>query len=235
MLTIQDMGSEAVYKAALQEIKKNLPLAQKLFKSGFSAEEASALQKLEIRKTSLDDLEFLRFFPQLKDFRLEFVTGLADISGLRYCPDLKEFEMVNSDVASLEEVACCQGLTYFCYSLEEDYKQYGKSDFTFLKRLPELEVICITGNRLADVSVLSNLQKVNHLVLEDNPITTIAPLKNMRSLKQLELEYCGLTQLEDLGEFKALKTLFLEGNLFTEAQKAEYRERYSHIEMEFEY
>lgn len=235
MLTAQDMGSEAVYKAALQEIKKNFPLGQKIFKSRFSEEEASTVQKLEIRKTPLQDLEFLRFFPKLKDLRMEFVTGLTDISGLRYCPDLKEFELVNSDVVSLEEVACCQGLTYFCYSLEEDYKQYGKSDFAFLKSLPELEVICITGNRLADVSVLSNLHKVNHLVLEDNPITTIAPLKNMQSLKQLELEYCGLTQLEDLSEFKVLKTLFLEGNLFTEEQKAEYRERYAHIEMEFEY
>ncbi len=233
MLTVQDVGNEAVYKAALSEIKKELPLGQKLFKSKFTREEAGQLTKLVIQKMELKNLEFLKFFPNLLDLRINYVTGLSDISGLQYCPDLKEFELTNSDVGSLEDIACCKNLTYFCYYLEEDYKQYGKSDFSFLQNLTELEVICITGNRLADVSVFESLHKVKHMVLEDNPIKTIAPLKKLPGLEQLELEFCGLTELEDLSEFRALKVLFLEGNLFTEEQKAEYLARYPHIVIDY--
>lgn len=234
MLTVQDIGNEEIYNAALKEVKKSLPFGKKLFKNKMTREEAGQLTKLEIQKTELPNLDFLKFFPNLLDLRIKYVTGLSDISGLQNCPNLKEFELVNSDVVSLEDITYCRGLTYFCYYLEEDYKQYGKTDFAFLQKLPELEVICITGNRLQDVSVLANLHKVKHLVLEDNPVKTIAPLKDMQSLEQLELEFCGLTCLEDLSEFRALKILFLEGNLFTEEQKAEYLERYPHIEIDYE-
>lgn len=234
MITVQDIGNEAVYSAVLKEVKKTLPLGKKLFKSKITKEEASQLTKLEIQKTELVNLDFLKYFPKLLDLRIKYVTRLSDISGLQNCPDLKEFELVNSDVVSLDDIACCRNLTYFCYYLEEDYKQYGKSDFAFLQNLTELEAICITGNRLEDVSIFENLHKVKHLVLEDNPIKTIAPLKKLQSLDQLELEFCGLTELEDLSEFRALKLLFLEGNVFTEEQKAEYLARYPHIVIDFE-
>lgn len=234
MLTIQDIGNEAVYKAALQEVKKTLPFGKKIFKNKFTREEAREVRKLVICKTDLQNLDFLQFFPNLQDLRMEYVVGLRDISGLQNCSNLKEFEASHSEIESLNDIAYCRSLTYFGYYLEEESKKYGKSDFSFLKNLPELEVICITGNKMEDTSVLGNLHKVRHLVLEDNPIRSIAPLKDMRSLVQLELEFCGLSSLDDLGEFKALKIVYAEGNLFTEEQKQEYQERYPDIEIDFE-
>lgn len=211
MLTIQDIGNETVYMAALKIIKRDLSFGKKLFKKNFTREEALQVKALAVHNTQLLNLDFLRFFP-----------------------NLKEFEIVDSKVNNFDGLQFCSGLTYFAYYLEEKSKVYAINDFSFLQSLSELEVLCITGNNLEDVSVLENLKKVKHLVLENNPIKTIAPLKGMQSLEHLEVECCGLSSLEDLGEFKALKAILAEGNSFTEEQKEEYHAKYPHIEIDFE-
>lgn len=211
MLTIQDIGNEEVYAAVLKEIKKDLPFGKKLLKKNFTKEETLQLRKLSVRNAHLLNLDFLRYFP-----------------------NMKEFEILESKVENFDGLQFCSSLTYFAYYLEEKSKVYAINDFSFLQSLSELEVLCITGNKLADVSILANLHKVKHLVLENNPIKTIAPLKEMRSLEHLELEFCGLSSLDELGEFKALKTIFAEGNTFTEEQKEEYHVRYPHIEIDFD-
>ena len=94
--------------------------------------------------------------------------------------------------------------------------------------------MCLTRNKIKDVSVLAKLHMVKHLILEGNPIESIAPLKDMRSLEQLEVKACGLVSLDNLDEFQALKTVFAEGNHFSEEQKKEYYKRYPWIKIYFE-
>lgn len=211
MLTIQDVGSEVILAAVLEEIKRELPFFKRILKKKVTKQEARELQGLCIRDTSLQDLNFLRFFP-----------------------NLKELEITDTCVKNFDGLQFCRGLTYFGYFFEEEPKENEAVDFTFLQDLPELEVVCLTRNRIKDVSVFSDLHKVTNLILSCNPIGTIAPLKDMRSLEQLEVEACELSSLDNLDEFRSVKTILVAGNHFAEEQKREYQERYPHIKINFE-
>ena len=166
---------------------------------------------------------------------MHYVTGIKDVGGVQYCANLREFVSCNSPVDLLEDITYCRKLKSFIYEFtEEKYQQYGKTDFRFLQKLPELKEISITGNKLEDVSVFANFHKVTELTLSRNPVKNISPLKEMQSLDYLEVDYCELSSLEGLDDFKALKELGVAGNLFTEEQAFEYKKRYSNIEFFFE-
>ncbi len=210
MLTIQDVGSEAVYKAALAESKKGLPFIKKLLKKKVTRQEAMNMKALELRNVRLDNLDFLVHFPSLK-----------------------ELEITNSGIGNYDGLQFCAELTYFAHYLEGEATAYGIRDISFLHCLPQLEVLCLTGHKIEDVSTIAGLSKVRHLILEGNPVKTIEPLKEMPNLEQLELEDCKLNSLDGLAEFKSLKTICAEGNCFTAEQQKEYHEKYPHIDIDF--
>ena len=211
MLTVQDIGNEVVYEAALKEVKKSLSFGKKLFKKDFSKEEASKVELLWIKDTELENLDFLHFFPNLKD--LDFENCLVEnFDGLQYC----------------------RNLTGFNYRLDEEHKDYGRKDFSFLQYLPELEEVSVAGNQVEDVSMFVGLNKLEDLALTDNPIKTIAPLKALPKLSCLEIQCCGRTSFDDLEEFKAMKIIFAAGNLESEEQMREYQEKYPHIAFDYE-
>ena len=234
MITVQDIGNKVVYKAALKQVKKNLPKIKRLFKNKITKEEAEKIEVLAVNNTEIENLDFLKYFPNLLSLGMDYVIGINNINGVQNCPNLEEFDLCNCDVKSLDGIVYCKNLTCFCYDFSEEYQQYGKSDFGFLKNLPELKVIILERNKLEDVSIFANLHKVTTLILTRNPITNIAPLKELKSLECLDVDYCKLTSLDGLGEFKSLKELGAAGNLFTEEQMSEYKQRYPQIEIFFE-
>ncbi|MBQ7774685.1 MAG: hypothetical protein IJ379_02100 [Lachnospiraceae bacterium] len=234
MITKKDFERKEIYKQILAVVKRELPLPKRLFKNSITEEEAGSLQRVTLENIELKNVDFLRYFRGLKELNLRELKGVTDVRGLRYCTELKELEFYNAPAEYLQEVQFCRNLTYFCYAFEEKEGEQRLSDFSFLKGLEELEVVCITNNRVTDPSVFADFHKVRHLILEGNPLTSIEPLKAMRSLTQLELEECGLSALEGIEEFTALKVVFLEDNMFTAEQREAYQAKCPHIELDFE-
>lgn len=76
---------------------------------------------------------------------------------------MKDLDLENCLVENFDGLQYCRNLTGFNYRLDEDYKDYGRRDFSFLQNLPELEEVSVAGNQVEDVSMCCGLASFDDL------------------------------------------------------------------------
>ncbi len=76
---------------------------------------------------------------------------------------------------------------------------------------------------VSDFSFLKELSQLETVIITGSKLEDVSVFTNLHKLDTLYLE-----------EFRALKSLCASENFFTEEQMQEYRERYPHIEFDFE-
>ncbi len=238
MVTREEVGNSQAYRIILDEVKKDMPLFKGVFKKEFSKEEAQGIHKLILVRESLENLDFLKFLPNLKELYLDEVSGLRDINGLQYCLNLETLDIKNSHIEDLASVGTCVNLRYFGYYFEDvigEYNPNGKMEFPFLNRLPRLEKVCLSNNRVRELSFMVGCNELRELILQNMPIITIAPLKHLPRLERLDLTQCYLEELEDIKDFSALKYIDLRMNSISEARQKAYLEKYVSRGIEFKF
>jgi len=191
------------------------------------------LEGLVVKKTELQDLEFLKYLPNLKGLNLIDVTNLQNVSGLEYCPQLEELAMINTRFPDFDTIGSLSCLRHFEYIFEPEYMENGRDDFSFLEKNQNLETICLAGNKVTDVSIFLQYPKLSYLMLDYNPIKTIAPLKELKDLRELEVNNCGLSVLEDFEQFPALQVVSATNNPIPKEQADKLMADYPEIDFFF--
>ena len=78
--------------------------------------------------------------------------------------------------------------------------------------LAGLRRLDLSGNKLADVSLLADLRGLESLDLSGNALTDIAPLSTLTTLRRLDLRGNRVADLAPLASLPRLKVLLLDGN-----------------------
>ncbi len=232
MISVQEIGSQKLYDAILSHIKETVSFFKRISMKGLTKKAAQECDGLYLRDLELTDLEFLRFFPNLKGLMLANITGLQNVDGLRNCPNLTDFEMFDTTVYDLSGVRYCLQLDNLSYI--PDQSRETSMDLSFLQDLSKLEGLEMVDCNISDISPISRCKALCYLDLSGNPIKSIKPLSELPLLEELNLPNCNLETLEDLSAFPALVAMTLHGNPFSQEEKERLRSLYPEIHFGFE-
>ncbi len=128
--------------------------------------QAEKLENLDLSECLIDDVSFIRNFPNLKVLNLE-KNAIADLTALK-------------DLHALESL-----------SLGKNHI----SDISPLSDLASLEYLDLNNNRLEDISGLNNLPSLVEVDLSSNDLTAIVDLDNLKNLEALDLSYNLISSL----------------------------------------
>lgn len=145
-------------KHILKHIKAGKRGLGKLFVNKITKEDMEKISELSIQNLELKNLDFLVYFPHLEELELVSVTGLQDIRGIQYCTELDCFSCCDTGVEDLSPVRNCRALTVFEYYFENEESgtyRHKERDFEFLKELPALTTVDLSGNLVEDSSFLA--------------------------------------------------------------------------------
>jgi hypothetical protein len=136
---------------------------------------------------SIRDLDFLRFFPRLRHFRVD-VWQLADLSGLEY-------------------------LQMHLRSLGLGVTKSRRFSLRVLARFPELRKLFIEGHT-KDIEAIGHLIALKHLTLRSITLPDLGVLVPLRQLRSLDIKRGGtkdLRLLPDVGRLRYLELWMING------------------------
>jgi Leucine-rich repeat (LRR) protein len=149
-------------KKALKNL--GIPLGRYLYV--YQAEE---LESLDLSASRIDDLAFIRNFPNLKELDLA-ENGIWDLAPLQALTSLTSLSLAKNNV----------------------------SDVTPLKDLPDLQVLDLSDNLLEDASALNSLTSLTKLDLSTNDLYSIDGLNNLVNLESADLSYNLISSISAL-------------------------------------
>ena len=153
------------------------------------------------------DLSALRFCPRMKDLHLA-PTELENLEGLRWVPELEHFWLQDDTLEDLSPLRYCPALKSIHLWL-----QYPWCDLRALAELPELEQMTLHGNlpMLAGVSPLPKVTKVLFNGWGDGraPIRDGHSLPDMPALREGQIS--PIASLAGVEKFGALEEVTFEG------------------------
>lgn len=114
---IPDRG---LYKDILVSVNKanNKGFIKSLFSNKINKEEAKKLHNIKITNNSIDNLEFLKFFPNVEEIAICSCAEIKNISGIRYLGTLKNVFIYNTNIEDLNPIGECTSLEMFEYLIE---------------------------------------------------------------------------------------------------------------------
>ena len=131
--------------------------------------QAEALESLELSACRIDDLAFIRSFPNLIELNLD-ENGISDLTPLQGLPSLVNLSLAKNNI----------------------------SDLSPLKDLPSLQFLNLRENLLEDVSALNSLTLLKEINLSFNDIYTIDGLTDLSNLESADLSYNFITSVSAL-------------------------------------
>ena len=198
------------------------------------------LRELDLSGNELVDLSGLPSLASLEILSLENthlrdeqLPALGDLSSLREL-NLKE----NPDLTgeAVEELKRSLPECYFehsrlVYTVELNGQRY-RMDLTMLDlsgfgepfdlseivRIPALEKLDLSGNKLESIYILKALEKLRELDLSDNEISDVTPLAYLTNLEKLDLSNNHINSVTALLNLTQLKELDVRGNDLTPEQ-----------------
>ena len=162
------------------------------FTNGYAVDVRGNIVDLNLYKTKLADISFLKDFHHLTHLDLSS-NQIADISYLTPLTALTQLYLYQNQIADISPITPLTALT----------KLY------------------LWGNQIADISPISPLTALTKLDLSENQIADISPLIGLKNLQQLTLNNNKITRLPDelvdlvmeiKWDFDASDSIFLEGN-----------------------
>lgn len=108
---------------------------------------------------------------------------ISDASPLQYCTKVKYLDLGHND-----ELA----------------------DFSFVARMPELEVLIISMTAVTDISPLKNLTKLDYLELNSTNVKDLSPLENCKAIKHMNIACCpNITDISPLYGITGMERLWI--------------------------
>lgn len=154
---------------------------------------------------SIVDVEFLRFFPDLRSFQVD-VYGLSSIDGLRHLPDDLEY-------LGLGQTKRRMDLTQIGRfgALTDLYLEGHTKNFDVVSSFAHLVDLTLRSITLPDLSALVPLRSLRALDIKLGGTTDIQLLPNIGELRYLELWMVrGLAELSPVSAVESLRFLFLQ-------------------------
>jgi len=157
-------------KKALKE--RGVPIGQYLY-----VYQAEALESLDLSACRIDNLDFIRSFPNVKELILD-ENGISDLTPLQDLSSLVSLSLAKNNI----------------------------SDVSPLISLSDMQYLNLNDNLLEDVSALNNLTSLKEINLSFNDIYTIEGLTNLSNLESADLSYNLITSVSAL-EYSPIKEL----------------------------
>lgn len=171
-------------------------------------EDIVGLEALTV-KNPVETFEDLRKLPGLTALSVEGNESNFDLTE-EIVPALREFYMKNASGVSMDFLKELPKLTFLGVTGS------GLWDISFLEGLPELTEITLYGNQIKDLSPLANCRKLQAISLAYNEVEDISPLAALLELKEAGLQGNQLTDIKALGNLKGMERLNLNSNEITD-------------------
>ncbi|MHA3947185.1 hypothetical protein [Cellulomonas bogoriensis] len=156
---------------------------------------------------SITDLEFLRFFPELRRFSADAMySNLADIDGLRHLSqDLRSLTL-----GQTKRKLSLRPLARFS-QLRELYLEGHTKDIAVVAGLTEMRRLTFRSITLPDLTLFAPLDKLEALDLKLGGTSNLAGIEAFQRLRYLELWMIrGFADLEPITACRSLEMLFLQ-------------------------
>ena len=154
------------------------------------------------------DLEFLRFFPEVRRFQADYMSRLESMDGLRHLrDDLESLVLGETKTARQFSLTFLRGFPH----LRRLYLEKHTKDIEAVGELAGLEDLTLRSITLSDLSVLLPLENLLSLDLKLGGTRDLSLLPQIGRLRYLELwQIRGLDDLGPVGEAVTLQHLFLQ-------------------------
>ena len=156
---------------------------------------------------SITDLDFLKFFPTLRNFSADALFhSLVNIDGLGYLPRDAEFIGLGQTKKRLS----LSSLARF-ESLQRLYIEGHTKDIEVISQLRELRSLTLRYVTLPDLSLLRPLSRLRALDLKLGGTKNLSDLPDLAGIEYLELWMVkGLSDLTPVAQLPRLEYLFLQ-------------------------
>jgi Leucine-rich repeat (LRR) protein len=157
---------------------------------------------------TIDNLEFLRFFPHLMRFHADALPyrEFNDIDGLRYLPE----NLVELTLGRTQRRFSLAPLGRF-RSLRRLYLEGNHKDVEVISTLTMLDDLTLRSMTLPDLSILLPLRRLRSLDIKLGGTRDLGLLPELAPLAYLELWMIrGLEDISPIGELPSLQYLFLQ-------------------------
>lgn len=154
------------------------------------------------------DLEFLKFFTEVRHFQADYMYKLESIDGLRHLPmDLNSLVFGETKTARQFSLT----LLHRFRELRSLYLEKHSKDIEVLGELTALEEVTLRSITLPNLVVLLPLHNLLSLELKLGGTRDLSLLPRIGRLRYLELwQIRGLDDVEAVGEVSTLQYLFLQ-------------------------
>lgn len=141
----------------------------------------SALEILELRGNfNYEDITTVFLIPTIKTLRLNGIEGALDLSKLKENPSLISLYLDGATFYENVKIAYDGPFTMVDYDTIILAKHLD-----ILSYFPNLEILTLEDNKLADLNALSSLTKLQKLDIQNNYITDLTPLASLNELKEI--------------------------------------------------
>ena len=169
-------------------------------------ENATKLQRIELRRNAITDLTPLAGLIRLNNIKLRGnnITDVSPLANLKSLDWLGLEETNITDLSSLSGLVRLKGI---------GIENTPVTDLSPLAKLPSLEGIRAWDTRISDFSVLASARRLKWIECSQNrDLTSLDSLRKLKTLRRLEINNAGLTDIEPLSELTQLETLRLGDN-----------------------
>lgn len=185
----------------------------------------SLLEKLNLENTWLhnDDLHALNALYSLKELN---IRENPELTGESVDELKRSLPNCNFETSRLVYTVEIHGERYRMDLTVLDLSGFGEPfELSELVRIPALEKLDLSGNKLVSIYDLRPLEKLRELDLSDNLISDVTPLAYLSGLEKLDLSNNRLNSVTALLNLSGLKELDIRGNGELTAEQIERLER----------
>jgi hypothetical protein len=173
------------------------------------AEFLSAYSDVPLRvygHNTVKDLEFLRYFPYLREFETDVWT-LGSFEGLRHLSADLIYLGLGATKSKAHSLRAIERFT----ELRDLSVEGHTKDISAVKFCSQLESLTLRSVTLPDLSVLTGLNRLKYLRLKLGGTKNLSLLPSIKNLVYLELwAILGLSDLNVIGELNKLQYIFLQ-------------------------
>ena len=156
---------------------------------------------------SIQDLEFLRFFPTLRRFDADALhSRIRSIDGLRHLPEDAE-ELAIGDTTPRQDLAILRRFR----QLKSLWLEGHTKHIEVISELTELQKLSIRSITLPDLSLMLPLRSLRALEIKLGGTTDLRLLPRIGEVRYLELWLVrGLDDISAVGQMGSLRSVFLQ-------------------------
>lgn len=173
---------------------------------GLGQQACAELISLDISGTGIAQIVPETQFPLMTSF-FAGGTGLEDLSFLRGSKDLTQLYVTGNNLWSLDGLENCIRLDVL-HAADNDIESLDG-----LRNTTVLRDVCLSGNRIADIGVLSgSAETLQRVAMQDNQLTNLSALEGCGKLEYLSVGGNRIESLAPLAQSRALTAVLAKGN-----------------------